>query len=90
MESGLYKTEFVSSRGAGRGVVYVRDGKILGGNSNYAFIGSYDERDGVVSVEARGHVAAAEEVHEVRALDLDEDAGSLRGDVGVARAAHDE
>ena len=38
MENGLYKTEFRIARGAGRDMPYVRDGKMLGGNSAFAFI----------------------------------------------------
>jgi len=43
VENGLYKTEFQIAQGAGRGMPYVRDGKLLGGkmlggNSAFAFI----------------------------------------------------
>ncbi|OAF06015.1 hypothetical protein AYJ54_20185 [Bradyrhizobium centrolobii] len=41
MRQGLYKVDFHTVRGTGCGVVYVIDGKIRGGNSAFAFIGTY-------------------------------------------------
>ncbi len=39
----LWSVEFVSELGSeGGGVVVLEDGKILGGNNNYFYIGSYD------------------------------------------------
>jgi hypothetical protein len=52
MLKGLYKVEMRTAQGSRRGVVYVYDGKMMGGNSAFAFIGSYRESDdGEVSVE---------------------------------------
>jgi hypothetical protein len=53
MKEGLYKVEFHTSQGRGRGVVHAVDGKFRGGNSAFAFVGSYsvqgDEVIGKVS-----------------------------------------
>jgi hypothetical protein len=38
---GLYKVDFHTVHGAGCGVVYMHDGKIRGGNSAFAFLGTY-------------------------------------------------
>jgi hypothetical protein len=43
MLNGLYKIEFETTRGSGRGVAVARDGKISGGNSAFAFFGRYRE-----------------------------------------------
>jgi hypothetical protein len=52
MLQGLYKVEMHTVHGSRRGVVYVYDGKMMGGNSAFAFIGSYrDSADGEVLVE---------------------------------------
>ena len=44
MQEGLYKVEMRTVHGSRRGVLYVWDGKMMGGNSAFAFIGTY--RDG--------------------------------------------
>ncbi|AHY49661.1 GrlR family regulatory protein [Bradyrhizobium japonicum] len=41
MRQGLYKVNFHTVHGTGCGVVYVTDGKMRGGNSAFAFIGTY-------------------------------------------------
>ncbi|MGA7809699.1 hypothetical protein [Bradyrhizobium sp.] len=41
MREGLYKVEFHTVHGIGSGVVYAASGKLRGGNSAFAFIGSY-------------------------------------------------
>ena len=41
MRQGLYKVDFHTVHGTGCGVVCVTDGKMRGGNSAFAFIGSY-------------------------------------------------
>lgn len=41
MREGLYKVEFHTVHGAGNGVIYATSGKLRGGNSGFAFIGSY-------------------------------------------------
>ncbi len=51
MLKGLYKVEMHTVHGSRRGVVYVYDGKMMGGNSAFAFIGTYQEAGGEVSVE---------------------------------------
>jgi hypothetical protein len=40
---GLYKIEFHTVHGSRRGVIYAYEGRMLGGNSAFAFIGRYDE-----------------------------------------------
>jgi hypothetical protein len=48
LQEGLYKVEFHTVHGTGTGVVYAHSGKLRGGNSAFAFIGSYrDESDGI-------------------------------------------
>jgi hypothetical protein len=46
MLNGLYKVEMRTVHGSRRGVLYVYDGKMMGGNSAFAFIGSYRESAG--------------------------------------------
>jgi hypothetical protein len=41
VRNGLYAVEFHTAHGTGCGVVYAIDGKLRGGNSGFAFIGSY-------------------------------------------------
>ncbi len=41
MREGLYKVEFHTVHGTGNGVIYAIAGKLRGGNSGFAFIGSY-------------------------------------------------
>src|SRR5229473_3135880 len=49
---GLYKVEMHTVHGSRRGVLYVYDGKMMGGNSAFAFIGTYQESgSGDVSVD---------------------------------------
>jgi hypothetical protein len=49
--NGLYKVEMHTAQGSRRGVVYVYDGKMMGGNSAFAFVGTYRESAGEVWVE---------------------------------------
>jgi hypothetical protein len=51
MREGLYRVAFHNIHGAGGGVMYMRGGKMRGGNSAFAFVGSYTETDGVLSVK---------------------------------------
>lgn len=44
MQEGLYKMEFHTAHGRGNGVLYVTAGKLRGGNSGFAFIGSYTDK----------------------------------------------
>jgi hypothetical protein len=41
LREGLYKVEFHTVHGTGSGVIYASHGKLRGGNSAFAFIGSY-------------------------------------------------
>ena len=41
MQEGLYKVEFHTVHGTGSGVVYATSGKLRGGNTGFAFIGTY-------------------------------------------------
>src|ERR1700704_490538 len=45
MLEGLYKVEMHTVHGSRRGVLYVYDGKMMGGNSAFAFIGTYRNSD---------------------------------------------
>ena len=45
MLEGLYKVEMYTVHGSRRGVLYVYDGKMMGGNSAFAFVGTYRDRD---------------------------------------------
>jgi hypothetical protein len=52
MREGLYKVEIHTVHGSRRGVLYAFDGNMMGGNSAFAFIGTYREADsGELSVE---------------------------------------
>jgi len=52
MREGLYKVEMHTAHGSRRGVLYVYDGKMVGGNSAFAFIGSYrDSGSGEILVD---------------------------------------
>ena len=57
MREGLYKVEFHTVHGTGTGVIYATNGKLRGGNSGFAFIGSYtDKGDGIhVKVSTKRH-----------------------------------
>lgn len=48
MFNGFYKCEFTVNDAVGRSVMYVNGGRMLGGNSAFAHIGSYDEADGEI------------------------------------------
>jgi hypothetical protein len=52
MLKGLYKVEMHTAHGSRRGVIYAFDGKMMGGNSAFAFIGTYrDSENGEVLVD---------------------------------------
>ncbi|QDW39434.1 hypothetical protein FFI89_021200 [Bradyrhizobium sp. KBS0727] len=59
LQEGLYKVEFHTVHGTGTGVIYAINGKLRGGNSAFAFIGSYvDKADGIqVRVTTQRHNA---------------------------------
>ena len=54
---GFFKSEFRVNEAVGRSVSYVRDGKLLGGNSGFAHIGTYrfDGEAIAVEVTSRRH-----------------------------------
>jgi T3SS negative regulator,GrlR len=41
LQEGLYKIEFHTVHGTGSGVIYAISGKLRGGNTGFAFVGSY-------------------------------------------------
>jgi hypothetical protein len=52
MLKGLYKIEMHTAHGSRRGVLYACDGRLMGGNSAFAFIGTYRQAgDGEVLVD---------------------------------------
>jgi hypothetical protein len=52
MLKGLYKVEMHTVHGSRRGVLYCYDGKMMGGNSAFGFVGTYHETaQGEVSAE---------------------------------------
>ncbi len=53
MLQGLYKVEFETPRGKAVGVVFALDGKLHGGSSAFAYIGSYQQAAHTIT----GHVA---------------------------------
>jgi hypothetical protein len=57
LREGFYKVEFHTVHGTGNGVLYATAGKLRGGNSGFAFIGSYvDKSDGIhVKISTQRH-----------------------------------
>jgi T3SS negative regulator,GrlR len=57
LREGFYKVEFHTVHGTGNGVLYATAGKLRGGNSGFAFIGSYaDTADGIhVKISTQRH-----------------------------------
>ena len=51
MRDGLYKIDFHTVHGTGNGVIYAINGKVRGGNSGFAFIGTYTGEGDRVSVK---------------------------------------
>jgi hypothetical protein len=51
LREGLYKVEFHTVHGTGSGVLYATDGKLRGGNSGFAFIGTYRGGEDGISVK---------------------------------------
>jgi hypothetical protein len=47
---GFYKVRFQLGDAVGRSVMYARDGRMLGGNSAFAHIGTYEKRDDGVDI----------------------------------------
>ena len=50
MFEGFYKVRFQLGAAVGRSVMYVRDGRMLGGNSAFAHIGTYEKHDDSVDI----------------------------------------
>jgi hypothetical protein len=50
LQAGLYKVQFHTVHGTGSGVIYVIDGKLRGGNSAFAFVGSYSVQGDSIQV----------------------------------------
>jgi hypothetical protein len=59
LQEGLYKVEFHTVHGTGSGVIYATRGILRGGNSAFAFIGSYSgEGSGIlVKISTERHYA---------------------------------
>jgi len=51
LREGLYKVEFHTVHGTGSGVIYATSGKLRGGNSGFAFIGTYSGDNDRISVK---------------------------------------
>ena len=51
MQAGLYKVQFHTVHGTGSGVIYAIDGKLRGGNSAFAFVGSYSGQGESIQVK---------------------------------------
>jgi hypothetical protein len=51
LQEGLYKVEFHTVHGTGSGVIYATGGKLRGGNSAFAFMGSYSGEGDRISVK---------------------------------------
>jgi hypothetical protein len=54
-ESGLYVVRFGTPRGEGAGVAYLSDGKLRGGDSMMAYVGSYNEANGQLQADVRAY-----------------------------------
>ena len=57
MREGLYKVEFHTVHGTGTGVIYAISGKLRGGNSGFAYSGSYtgEGDDILVKISTQRH-----------------------------------
>lgn len=53
MFGGFYTVRFTLNEAVGRSVMYVHGGKLLGGNSAFAHIGSYEETDDGVGIQVK-------------------------------------
>ncbi len=54
MFDGFYKCEYQAGEVVGRSVMHVRGGRMLGGNSAFAHVGSYQEAGGEIIGRVRG------------------------------------
>lgn len=80
MREGLYRVAFHNVHGVGGGVIYACGGKLRGGNSAFAFIGSYTVNGGEISakVSTRRHT---EDVNFKQLFDTDDVTLVLKGQV---------
>jgi hypothetical protein len=53
MFGGFYTVRFQLGEALGRSVMYARGGKMLGGNSAFAHIGTYEDLDGEIAIEIK-------------------------------------
>jgi hypothetical protein len=51
IENGLYVVRFNTPMGAGAGVANLHDGKLRGGDSMMAYVGSYSVKDGKLTAD---------------------------------------
>jgi T3SS negative regulator,GrlR len=51
LQDGLYKVDFHTVHGTGSGVIDAISGKLRGGNSGFAFIGSYAGKGGEITAK---------------------------------------
>ena len=54
MQNGLYKVEFKTPLGIGAGVVFLRDGKVHGGDSAMFYVGQLSGADENLTAEVEG------------------------------------
>ena len=76
--NGLYKAEYGVNDAFGRSVMCMHNGKMLGGNSAFAHLGTYQQRDG----EILGEVITErhnDDPHYKPLMDTDVAAISVRG-----------
>ncbi|HEY6251285.1 MAG TPA: GrlR family regulatory protein [Candidatus Angelobacter sp.] len=53
MLNGLWIAQYVAIQGSGGGVVVLADGKLLGGETGYTYLGTYVEHDGAFAARVR-------------------------------------
>jgi hypothetical protein len=54
-ENGLYVVQFGTPLGEGAGVAYLQDGKLRGGDSMMAYVGSYNEANGQLQADVKAY-----------------------------------
>lgn len=54
-ETGLYAIRFQTPFGAGAGVAYLENGKLRGGDSMMAYVGSYNESNGALDADVHAY-----------------------------------
>lgn len=72
MFEGFYKVDYQAGDVAGRSVMHVQGGRMLGGNSAFAHVGSYQEAEGVITGRLAGQRHAVD--RRFRTLYGDDDA----------------